>query len=448
MSRTLAALVLALHVLAATAQYGAGGSGGTWEGIWGVNSQPAAIVLHRDRAEIGLLRVGADLHNSYLQLRRESLGLFGFGQRVQVNTDEAHLREVGSTGRAIVLDLRVQGPSFSMRLGRSNALAFTTSARGVFNALDLDLLARKFGVDTLKIEPGRSRRMEEIAIRSAAMSWLEFGPTYGHTLHLNGHTRLHAAASAKYALGVFGAKVELRPALLSGLVDSTQAISEVDLRYSLALPEGVQANGSGWNTDIGGVLEFMRRDTAGSMQRHWLRIGVAVTDLGSITFNRQARHHVIRDGATTVHDIEELDVSHINQLDTALSRLLLNDQHASLVGKSFTMGLPAAAHGSVDISPYGAWAVRVEAVFGLRTPPDGTTIRDQLAIVPRFETRMVCVAAPITIDRFGNTAFGLSARIGGFMIGSDRIGGLFGLNDVSGADLYFGAKVRLRARAD
>lgn len=94
-----------------------------------------------------------------------------------------------------------------------------------------------------------------------------------------------------------------------------------------------------------------------------------------------------------------------------------------------------------------AWALRLEAIVGLREPPQSVTVRDQLAIVPRYETRMVCIAAPITIDRFGNTSFGLSTRIGGFMIGSDRIGGLFGLNDVTGADLYFGAKVRLRARA-
>lgn len=446
MLRALFFAILSIQALSGTAQYGAGSTGGTWEGIWGANSQPAAILLHQDRAEIGVLRLGADLHNSYLKLQRESLGLFGFGQRIAVNTRAAQLGEVGKSDRAIVLDLRLQGPSFSMRLGTHHALAFTTGIRGVFNALDLDRFARKFGVDTLALEPGRARRLEEIAVRAAGASWLELGPTYGHTFNPNERLRVHTAVSVKYALGIFGSKVELQPALLSGLADSTQAITEVNLEYSLAIPNDVRVNGQGWNSDLGIVLEFLRRESNGPEQRHWLRIGAAVTDLGAITFDKQASHHVIRNGATTVEALRALNIASIDQVAPALSRSLLNDPQASYAGNSFTVGLPTAAHASVDLSPYGAWCVRIEAVVGHGAAPRRVSVRDQLAIVPRYETRMVCIALPITIDRFGNTSFGFSTRVGGFMVGSDRIGGLFGLNDVTGADLYFGAKVRLRAR--
>jgi len=58
----------------------------------------------------------------------------------------------------------------------------------------------------------------------------------------------------------------------------------------------------------------------------------------------------------------------------------------------------------------------------------------------------VCVAAPVSLDAFGSWSFGFMLRTGAFMIGSDRIGALFGLNDLRGADVYFGAKVRIKGR--
>ena len=72
-------LCLLLCQASAKAQYGMGIAGGTWEGVWGVGSQPACLTLNPDRAEIQILRAGVDLDNSYLFLGKEQFGLFGFG---------------------------------------------------------------------------------------------------------------------------------------------------------------------------------------------------------------------------------------------------------------------------------------------------------------------------------------------------------------------------------
>ena len=431
---------------ACVAQFAAGITGGTWEGIWGVGTQPAAMLLHQDRAEINVFRLGADVHNSFLELRSEGVGLFGFNNRVTANTSTDQVTALGTSDRAVMVDLRVMGPSFACRLGKHDALAFTTQVRTSFVALDLDRIARKFGVDTLHIEPGRTRRLDDITARAAAASWLEFGPTYGHSFKLGQKIRLHTGATLKYAMGIVGSSIHLEPPVLSGLNDSVQTITGVDLDYAIAIPEKVQPTGQGWNGDAGFVLEFLRRDSIRSVRSYWLRIGAAVTDIGSITFNRNARIHRIRQGATTVEELNALRINTVDQLDTALSSLLLNDPNASRIGTSFKIGLPAALHASVDISPWGAWALRFEVVRSLRSAPAALSTRDQVSIVPRYETRLLCIAVPITFDRYGNAGIGLCMRLSSFMIGSDRIGGLFGLNDVTGADVYFGAKVRLRSR--
>ena len=347
MGRLLPFAFLLVHLFV-SAQYGAGMSGGTYEGVWGLGPQPASILMGTDKAEINVLRFGADLNSSYFYFAQQQLGLFGFGNRVQVNTNTAELATIGTTNRAVGLDLRVMGPSCSMRLGQRNAVAFTTALRGSFVAMDLDQLARKFGVDTIRIEPGKSRRMEEIAMRSATIGWAEVGPSFGHSFPVGNRIRLLTAASAKYALGLFADQAAIRPPLLSGLDGDVQSITQVELDHALALPatdKGIAGwiSGSGWNADAGAVLELLGPDSSGNGNFR-LRIGAAVTDLGSILFNKHTMLSSVRNGATTVDDLNGFSVQGIEQLDTALSRILLGDPMASRKATSFRMGLPAAAH--------------------------------------------------------------------------------------------------------
>ena len=433
-----------------SAQYGAGMAGSTYEGVWGLGSQPASILLGTDKAEINVLRFGADLNSSYFYFAQQQLGLFGYGNRVQVNTNDAELSAIGTTDRAVGLDLRVMGPSFSKRIGEHSAVAFSTGIRGSFVAMDLDQLARKFGVDTIRIEPGRSRRMEEIALRSATIGWAEIGPSFGHSFPVGNRIRLHTAVSAKHAMGLFADQATTRPPLLSGLGGDVQSITQVELDHALAMPardEGLGGwiTGNGWNADAGAVLEILGQDSSGN-GNYKFRIGAAVTDLGFIHFNKHTTVSSVRNGTTTVDELNDFSIQGIEQLDTALSRILLGDPMASRKGTSFRMGLPAAAHFSVDYSPVPHVAIRAEAMLGLRSAPADAAVRDQLSIAPRFETRNFSVAVPFSMDRFNAPVVGLALRVCGFMVGSDRIGGLFGLNQVSGADLYFGVKVRLKGK--
>ncbi len=450
--------LLAPGLLAVQAQYGVGIAGGTWEGVWGVAAQPAALMLNPDRAEINLFRVGADLDNSYLFLGREELGLFGFGRRIRVDT--ARL-ELGASSldreRAVSMDARFMGPSFSLRLGDRHAVAFSNSVRVAFTALDLDDLARKFGIDTITVENGRPRRVSEATIRASALSWTEHALSYARTIPLGPGRRLHLGISAKYLLGIYALSVENEAPLLSALNDSVVGVSEVNLRYAAVtladdpwkggLPGLV--HGHGWGMDAGVIYEVVPvLDSSGTTApgRHALRLAASVTDVGHIHFTREAHRYAIRDGRTTVPALEDFSVGSASQLDTALSSLLLGSPYASRQAAGFRQYLPTALHASADYSPVKGFALRLAVVTELVSPTRGPAVREQLSLTPRFETRNFCAALPVSIDAFGNWGFGAMLRVGGFMIGTDRIGGLFGVNDLRGADLYFGAKVRLKGR--
>ncbi len=449
-------LCLLLCQASAKAQYGMGIAGGTWEGVWGVGSQPACLTLNPDRAEIQILRAGVDLDNSYLFLGKEQFGLFGFGSRIEVDTSAIELGDLTTDrDRAVSLDLRVMGPSFSLRIGEHQAVAFTNSVRASFTALDLDDLARKFGIDTITLDAGESRLVREATVRSSAMSWTEHGLTYGRLFPMGGNRRLHTGITAKYIVGLFGLYVDNRAPLMSALSDSVETVTGVNMSYGLVHPAeemrgpGDLVHGHGWGVDAGAVYEVLRTadsSAAGAPGHHALRIGASLTDLGRIRFDRSAARHEIRNGATSVDALEDLSVDDLNDVDTSLSNLLLGAPRASWAGAGFTQFLPTAVHVSVDYGPLKHLAVRLEAVRGTSAPIKGPSVRDQVSITPRFETRNFCAALPVSADAFGNWSFGLMLRAAGFMIGTDRIGGLFGLNDLRGADLYFGAKVRLRGR--
>lgn len=450
-------VALGLHPL--KAQYGMGIAGGTWEGIWGVAAQPACLTLNPDKAEINVIQAGIDLDNSYLYLGREQFGLFGFGRRIRVDTTELDLGELRpGTDRAVTLDVRATAPSFSLRLGERSAVALTNRVRVAFSALDLDDLARKFGIDTITIDPGMSRRVDEARVKASGMSWTEHGISFAHVVPMGERSRLHTGITGKYLVGLYGLYLENGAPLLSAINDSVQTITEVDMNYGLVYPEGEPfsdglrsvIHGRGWGGDGGFILEWGRKPKGDEVEErkgdHLLRIGASVTDLGSIRFNRNAQRHAIRNGRTTVDQLEAFSIDDVDQLDSALSAMLLDDPGASLAGLGFRQQLPAAVRISIDYSPVRRFAIRLEGVLAATAPTAGPAVREQVSVVPRFETRNVCVAAPVSLDGFGSWSFGLMLRAGGFMIGSDRIGALFGLNDLRGADVYFGAKVRLRGK--
>lgn len=436
-------------------QVGMGMRGGTWEGIWGLRTQPASILLCKDKAEINAFQVGVDVDNSYFYLARERFGLFGFGKRIKVDTSDVQLSDLGKGERAIIIDAQVQLPSFSLRLDNRSAIAFSSAARVAFTATDLDILARQFGLDTIELSIGESRQLDALRARQAAVTWSEHGFTYGRTFPVGTHGRFHAAATAKVAFGLLANTVDVVPATITGVNDSVDLVSNINADYQVVYPRdpvlgdglGGAINGRGWNGDLGAIYELLPGDSLKRASGRLLRIGVAVTDLGRLNFTSRSETHRIRGGSATVEEIENFQLDRFEELGSAVSQLLLDDADASLVGRSFGIGLPTAGHLSVDYVFASRWAVRSELVIGLRSPPKAVAPRDVFALVPRFETRNVCVALPLTVDRVSRLAVGFSFRVGGFMIGSDRIGGLLGLSDVAGADLYFGAKVRIKGKA-
>ncbi|MEZ4808081.1 MAG: DUF5723 family protein [Flavobacteriales bacterium] len=430
----------------AKGQFGMGLAGGSWEGIWGLHHQPASILLNQDRMEVNVFRAGIDAYANFLEIDPNRFGILNFNDGLVLDKEGPQVHGTDRLGENSLFDLRTLGPSLARRVGKHGAWAFTTAGRVIYTGLDPRATTGRFGLDTLLLRAGEERLMEAVDMRANTATWAEAGLTYGRTFNDAGKVRIHAAATGKFIVGGRAGYLVVSPPVVEGMTDSTTAIAQVDIDHALALPHDWNTAGRGWNADLGAIIEVMRRDWAPDMRPYRLRFGVAFTDLGSVNYKEGAGVYRIRNGTTTSDQLAALQVDNVAGLDTALSSLLLGDPVRSRVGTAFKLGLPAALHLSLEFCPAQHWAVRAEGVLNMRHPPEALSTREQIAITPRFETRMLMVAVPFTMDRYGTRGLGLCLRLGGAMLGSDRLGGLIGMENGVGADFYCGIKLRFKEK--
>ena len=82
------------------------------------------------------------------------------------------------------------------------------------------------------------------------------------------------------------------------------------------------------------------------------------------------------------------------------------------------------------------------STIGSRTP-------SALALIPRLEFSRAEVAVPlIWANNYQNFQVGAMVRLGPLFVGSDNLGGIFGLTTATGADFYFGWALHRRKDRD
>lgn len=171
------------------------------------------------------------------------------------------------------------------------------------------------------------------------------------------------------------------------------------------------------------------------------RFGFSLLDLGKIRFNgpvynnkfdRSEEKQWQDFSGTSADDLSDLD----SLLVSGLARAKLNTDKAQ-----FSMMLPAALSAQIDynlghnIYVYGVvtgglpWKNRL-----------GVERASYLGVAPRWETRRLEVAVPLSMYQFRKPQVGLMMRLNNIIIGSDNLGWLFFNGDVYGADVYVSIK--------
>ncbi len=215
---------------------------------------------------------------------------------------------------------------------------------------------------------------------------------------------------------------------------------------------GNLAAGMGYGFDIGAVYEFRpefdkydvkvngkwRMD--GTKNKYLYRIGVALIDVGNISFDNPNYVNVTQIAETNVliqpgsfNKIDSPDRLY-NQMNNAFNINVTDYQH------SFKSALPMALSTNFDYKISEKIYFNATWIQSLRNPKTmGMNQPSMFALTPRYESKNFDVAVPIALQNgYRNLTFGLAGRAGPLFIGTENLGGILNIGNPRGISAYMG----------
>ena len=468
-------LTVCSGLLVAGSSAGQGWTGLAHSNYAGTNNlyiNPATLADSRHGFYLNLAGADVNFYNTYLQLKlpappHEFLnGSRKFRLAYLQEQNGGRVKSASITGEARL-------PSFLLSLGLKQGLAFTNRVRAFVQASNVsENLARliRYGLDDANRLGLVNRLSTDNNFNISAGAYHEFALSYARTFTANTEHFWKAGATAKYLVGMGGGyllnegteyqvygsdSIQLRNRNLSyGFTDVNYYDRSA---FSPGTLYGSQRLGRGFGFDLGATYEW-RPDyasyeyqmngqvwTDASQNKYRLRVGLALTDVGSITYNsseyvRQAQ--LANNGTVQLGQVDTIKIDSQKDIAPTLQRLIgLSSQ-----SRRFASYLPTTLRLTADYRLrkhlYAGllWSQNVlpASIIGQRTI-------SSLALIPRIEFSHAEIAVPLILaNRYRQLQVGAMVRLGPVFVGSDNIGGLLGVTTTTtGADLYFGLRLAL-----
>lgn len=199
--------------------------------------------------------------------------------------------------------------------------------------------------------------------------------------------------------------------------------------------------GKGMGFDVGVVYE--QRDGK-KKSRYKYRAAVSLIDIGAVKYTNTNFTYVTKyKGENAITISEGLKGNNSRQYDTAIAHRFGASPGAF---KAFSMALPTTLNVSFDyrllpmVFINGTWIQSIRSQY-----TQGIRAFSSLSVTPRFESKWFSAALPIVLNddyRKPNLGFCISL-LNSIYVGSDNLGGAFGIGNISGFDFYAGAAINI-----
>lgn len=448
------ALIFSISQLRAQEQIGL--RAGNYAGINGWALNPSAHTTTPFNWELNLLEGAFFFDNNYAFLSKTGLShLVANRDNLEFAFGPDYDKETPPPPGSVVLDFytdarkrygqgltSVTGPSLFVRIGSQHAIgAFVrgrafASARGIVNDFSYyDYYNRPFETP-FEVTP--------FSVNMA--TWSEYGLNYlfrtetaSGMLGIGINARLLQAYEGIYLHNQSDFPLTKLPgdSLSGGPVRFEYGHTRSNLNTN---EPAIRPNGGGAAFDIGFTY------IAGDETDYTWRLGFSILDIGRLQFNRNTRlHRAAPDGTSVVGFDDYNDFVIPDDYENMLARFssdLLGDPGASLADDRFAMWLPGAVSVQLDRNLGAGFYLNAIVVQGI--PMGGAALwrGGLVAITPRFEKRWLELAVPVSFYHGNRMQVGVSGRIGGLTIGSDRIGSVLGRTNWSGSDIYAALKIQ------
>ena len=286
-----------------------------------------------------------------------------------------------------------------------------------------------------KIDTAQNFEVDIRNTRAAQMSWVEWGANFGMMYFKHGKTLITIGGNAKYITGVniaYGNIYRLN-AQVNGAEFDVQNV-RAKVRYN----EPGWNTGKGFGLDLGitykKTLNFVEGYYANSQKSgckyidYKYKVGFSFLDVGAVKFNKNTFKGEIS-GSTTIDDFKNTDI------DSVL-RNNFNVTEEKNVPVWATLPTAFSIQGDLNLSHH--FYLNATLVQGITTARMvGVQHANLFSVAPRFETRNIEIAVPVTFYRYIYPQLGAAIRFRTFVIGMDNILPLITKSNTYGANIYF-----------
>lgn len=411
-----------------------------YAGVQSVLFNPASIVDSRFRTDINLASVSGLVGNDYYGFK--ALDLFKDSYNL-----EKQAKTFPSKNNNIHINIDVMGPSFMFNIAPKHALAIFTRARGVVNINNIDgdlfnKLRDNFGNATFFNSNSQNFNLTSNA-------WAEAGISYATVLSNKNKHFFKGGISLKYLQGLGNTYANANNVGLNYLrtnqffqnfnfiATSGQIIYGEDPNAAAGGSYKFLAGSFGIGADLGLVYEFRPNYNDFSaddkdLNKYKLRIGLSVTDFGSILY---------KDAKETVHNINGvITQAQYNANDT---NELLKLYYPGAVTSARKVNLPTALHLNTDWNMYKKFYLNVNGDFAItsKTAINTNSVESAVSLTPRYEVKWFSAYLPISYLEYSGAQAGIGFRAGPLFVGSGSIISNLISSESKGADIHLGLKV-------
>lgn len=292
-----------------------------------------------------------------------------------------------------------------------------------------------------QIDTSRSFGIDIKNTRVGQMSWVEWGANFGMMYFKHNKTLITVGGNAKYITGVNIAYGNIYR--LNAQVNGSQ-FDVHNIRAKVRYNEPGWNTGKGFGLDLGitykKTLNFVDGYYANSQKSgckyidYKYKVGVSLLDVGAVRFmNNTFKGEV--SGSTTINDFKNTDIDSVIRADFKVSEEKNVPVWATL---------PTAFSIQGDLNLTHHFYVNATLVQSITTARMvGVQHANLLSIAPRFETRNLEVAVPLTFYRYIYPQLGAAVRFRTFVIGMDNILPLFTKSNTYGGNIYFNLGISL-----
>ncbi len=443
--------------------------------VQSVYFNPAKIADSKQKFQFNLVGFNVYVANDYGVLQ----SIPKLIKTVQNNGEFGDILTLQQNGKAKNLDLGVEirGPSFVASMGHSQSLAFSTRARLLSSANNVSEELMTALVKGFK-NTDQFGNITNASFDLNANVFSEMGLTYALNLVNTGNHVLKAGITGKYLWGAGNAQINnintnvnittsvvppLTNVLTTNSIHINTLVSNSSLlgfqNSSISLKDITDGRGQGFGADFGFEYEWRpkfkdyqyevdgKTQTDNTVPKYRLKIGAALTDVGSITYG-QGKVVKVNDNTPnkqwTQAQIDNFDLAN---LETSFTNVYGAGAVASSI--NYKAHLPTRLNVNLDLkvaknfyiaSNYmGGFTKKRSTIDISKEQPIIDPTSTLISVIPRIEKPSYELALPITYSsRYKKTNLGLTSRTGAFFIGTDDIGGALGIGKFTSFNVYAG----------